>query len=326
MYFFFFLILINLLIFYKFFIISSKIGFFDKPDLKRKIHKTPIANIGGMIFFVSILLFIFYCVFNDKENFNFLFKLAPYFIIFIIIGLVDDKINLNPNLKLLLFSVVIFFLILNNEIFLIKDLKFIIFEKEIGLSFLSYIFTIIAFLAFINSMNMFDGINLQSSFYMAFLCIVFISKNFLSELFIIILIPLFFFSLLNYKNRCFLGNNGTYSLSFLFSCIFIFSYNEGVIFYPEEILLIMILPGIEMIRLTIMRLAKGRHPFKGDKNHLHHYLLKKYGNSKAVIISTILSTSPYLSLIFFKDYILYVIIFSIFGYFSIIKMLERNFK
>ena len=279
-----------------------------------------------MIFFVSILLFIFYCVFNDKENFNFLFKLAPYFIIFIIIGLVDDKINLNPNLKLLLFSVVIFFLILNNEIFLIKDLKFIIFEKEIGLSFLSYIFTIIAFLAFINSMNMFDGINLQSSFYMAFLCIVFISKNFLSELFIIILIPLFFFSLLNYKNRCFLGNNGTYSLSFLFSCIFIFSYNEGVIFYPEEILLIMILPGIEMIRLTIMRLAKGRHPFKGDKNHLHHYLLRKYGNSKAVIISTILSTSPYLSLIFFKDYILYVIIFSIFGYFSIIKMLERNFK
>ena len=279
-----------------------------------------------MIFFVSILLFIFYCVFNDKENFNFLFKLAPYFIIFIIIGLVDDKINLNPNLKLLLFSVVIFFLILNNEIFLIKDLKFIIFEKEIGLSFLSYIFTIIAFLAFINSMNMFDGINLQSSFYMAFLCIVFISKNFLSELFIIILIPLFFFSLLNYKNRCFLGNNGTYSLSFLFSCIFIFSYNEGVIFYPEEILLIMILPGIEMIRLTIMRLAKGRHPFKGDKNHLHHYLLGKYGNSKAVIISTILSTSPYLSLIFFKDYILYVIIFSIFGYFSIIKMLERNFK
>ena len=279
-----------------------------------------------MIFFVSILLFIFYCVFNDKENFNFLFKLAPYFIIFIIIGLVDDKINLNPNLKLLLFSVVIFFLILNNEIFLIKDLKFIIFEKEIGLSFLSYIFTIIAFLAFINSMNMFDGINLQSSFYMAFLCIVFISKNFLSELFIIILIPLFFFSLLNYKNRCFLGNNGTYSLSFLFSCIFIFSYNEGVIFYPEEILLIMILPGIEMIRLTIMRLTKGRHPFKGDKNHLHHYLLRKYGNSKAVIISTILSTSPYLSLIFFKDYILYVIIFSIFGYFSIIKMLERNFK
>ena len=279
-----------------------------------------------MIFFVSILLFIFYCVFNDKENFNFLFKLAPYFIIFIIIGLVDDKINLNPNLKLLLFSVVIFFLILNNEIFLIKDLKFIIFEKEIGLSFLSYIFTIIAFLAFINSMNMFDGINLQSSFYMAFLCIVFISKNFLSELFIIILIPLFFFSLLNYKNRCFLGNNGTYSLSFLFSCIFIFSYNEGVIFYPEEILLIMILPGIEMIRLTIMRLTKGRHPFKGDKNHLHHYLLRKYGNSKAVIISTILSTTPYLSLIFFKDYILYVIIFSIFGYFSIIKMLERNFK
>ncbi len=279
-----------------------------------------------MIFFVSILLFIFYCVFNDKENFNFLFKLAPYFIIFIIIGLVDDKINLNPNLKLLLFSVVIFFLILNNEIFLIKDLKFIIFEKEIGLSFLSYIFTIIAFLAFINSMNMFDGINLQSSFYMAFLCIVFISKNFLSELFIIILIPLFFFSLLNYKSRCFLGNNGTYSLSFLFSCIFIFSYNEGVIFYPEEIFLIMILPGIEMIRLTIMRLTKGRHPFKGDKNHLHHYLLRKYGNSKAVIISTILSTTPYLSLIFFKDYILYVIIFSIFGYFSIIKMLERNFK
>ena len=77
-----------------------------------------------------------------------------------------------------------------------------------------------------------------------------------------------------------------------------------------------------------MRLTKGRHLcLKPDRNHLHHYLLRFYGNSKAVIISTILSTTPYLSLIFFKDYILYVIIFSIFGYFSIIKMyMERNFK
>ena len=38
----------------------------------------------------------------------------------------------------------------------------------------------------------------------------------------------------------------------------------------------MIIPGIDLIRLFITRILKVSHPFKPDRNHLHHILLRKY--------------------------------------------------
>ena len=203
---------------------------------------------------------------------------------------------------------------MTNSDYLIKSLKFSFLAGEINFSYLSYAFTIICFLAFINSVNMFDGINLQSSFYISFISLVFISKNYLNEFFIVILISIFFFSLLNYKNKCFLGNNGTYFLSFIISCIFIYSYNNDKILYPEEIFLIMFLPGLELIRLTISRSLKKKHPFKADKNHIHHLLLVKYNFNKTILISCSMASTPYLTSIFFQDYLIYVSTFYIILY------------
>ena len=36
----------------------------------------------------------------------------------------------------------------------------------------------------------------------------------------------------------------------------------------------MLIPGIDMIRLTFLRVLKGNHPFKADNNHIHHILGK----------------------------------------------------
>ena len=130
------------------------------------------------------------------------------------------------------------------------------FDEKIEFGKTSSIFTIFCFLAFINSINMFDGINLHTSIYVLFVLIIFLLKNEFVNLSVSILIPILFFSYLNYKNKCFIGNNGTYLLSFIFSCLFITSYNKSFLFLPEEIFLIMFLPGIELIRLTFSRILK----------------------------------------------------------------------
>ena len=38
----------------------------------------------------------------------------------------------------------------------------------------------------------------------------------------------------------------------------------------------MAVPGLDMFRLFCIRIINGKNPFKADKKHLRHLLLKKY--------------------------------------------------
>ena len=81
---------------------------------------------------------------------------------------------------------------------------------------------------------------------------------------------------MNYKNYLFLGDSGIYLLSSIASFIFINEYNVfKTILYADEIFVLMMVPGVDMIRLVIFRVLKRKNPFKGDRNHLHHLLTKK---------------------------------------------------
>lgn len=319
---FFFLIIVNLFLFFNFKKISNKLGLFDKPDLNRKIHTEPVANIGGILIFLNIIIILIY-QFYTGYNKTILFDLFPYLTLMFVIGLLDDRIDLQPNLKLFLFLIVILLLVIQNQLYLITFLKFSFMDSNLELGVVSYIFTIFCFLAFINAINMFDGINLHSSIYIIFVLILFLLKNFYIQLCVSILIPTLFFSILNYKNRCFIGNNGTYLVSFIFSCLFISSYNTSMLFLPEEIFLIMFLPGMELIRLTFSRLSKKKHPFKGDKNHIHHLLLKKYSYNKTIFLSSLLVVTPYLTSKIINNHFLIVILTFSFVYIYFIFYLKK---
>jgi UDP-GlcNAc:undecaprenyl-phosphate GlcNAc-1-phosphate transferase len=320
-----FLIILNIIIFINFEKLSKKLNFFDEPNSKRKIHYKPVANIGGIIIFINIVALVIYQIFIQQEK-TYLLILLPFISLILLIGLIDDRKDLNPNLKILLFTVIIFILIFQNKNYLITNLQMSFLEKKIEFGIISYFFTIFCFLAFINSINMFDGINLHTSIYASFVVIIFLLKNQFVDLCVAILIPILFFTYFNYKNRCFIGNNGTYLLSFIFSCLFISSYNKSYLFLPEEIFLIMFLPGVELIRLTFSRLLKKKHPFKADKNHVHHLLLHKYSFKKTILISSFFVLMPYLiAQIFNNNYLIIISIF-ILAYFYLIYFLKKNIK
>lgn len=324
------IVIMNLFILYSFNFVSKKINLFDKPDSNRKIHLTPIANIGGLIIFIN---FIFFSLFSNIQHeilVTFSNQILIFCFMFLCVGVFDDKKNLNANFKLIIFLTLTTILLIFNDNFFITNLKFSFYEKELSLhsySF-SFIFSVICFLAFINAVNMFDGINLQCGLYFLFVSTIFLSKGLYTDLYSTLIIGLIFFIYLNKKNLCFLGNNGTYFISFLFSCSFIYSYNSSNSFFVDEIFLIMIIPGLEMIRLTISRIVNKKHPFKADKNHLHHYLLNKYNLNKAVMISFIMFTSPYLFYLIIPDYSLLIISVSTLIYFYIIIKLKKlvNFE
>ena len=323
-----FLVILNLIFLYFFENFSKQIALFDKPDGVRKLHKKKVSNIGGFIFFINLLGIVLYLNFFNSSGLNFFLNIKQFNLffffscIFFVIGYLDDKYNLNPNIKLILFIIVIYFFLFTFPNWIIKSLNFSFYKNSINIQEISYFFTILAFLLFINSFNMFDGINLQSVSYSIFILIIFYIKSNFNLFYMFLIFPLLIFFYLNYKNKCFLGDNGTLLLSFVFSFLFVDFHNNKKLLFADEIFLIMLIPGLDMLRLFIVRVIKGLNPFYPDRNHVHHLLIKKFGNKISLIILFSLILIPN---VFYQFYNLnfFIIVLSIFFYFYLIKILTK---
>ena len=277
-------IIINVLIFFYNERIAKLLKLYDKPDKIRKIHKSNVPLTGGIfvlsnIFIVIIFLFTdsFYLerieIFKHKQDLI-LFSLS--IMLFFLIGFFDDKYEISANKKFLIMIIFLIPIVIFSDDLLIEQIRLTFMDAKYILPLpISIFWTILCFLLFINAMNMFDGLNYQVGLFSIFICIFFVINNYYIILFIPIIIGLLNFLLLNHKNKAFLGDNGSYLLAFIFSYFFVKIYNQEAHIYSDYIVLIMIIPGIDLIRLFISRILKGYHPFKPDRNHLHHILLRK---------------------------------------------------
>ena len=325
-----FFILLNLLIVKNF----SKIKFFhfniDKPDNDRKLHPRPTALAGGQIIYLNILIYclflIFFEEFLEKEIFFPDIQSMNYFVLIssliFLIGFIDDKINLKANYKfIIIFAIIILFLFLDKNI-IINQIKFSFIEKVFFLNQFDIFFTVFCFLVYLNAFNMFDGINLQSSFYSLFIffCIIIFFTN--SLLINILVISLISFSYLNFKNKTFLGDSGSLLLAFIISYFFINLYNLNYIIYADKICLFMLIPGLDLIRLFTVRIFNKKNPLNSDRNHLHHILITRYSLEKTLLIILFLVSFPII-LDYFSIDIIHTIILTFFTY-SILIIYQKK--
>ena len=293
-------LIINFFIFKKYLKIGKFINIYDLPN-RRKIHKKKTPLIGGVILIINLLLLIILINFEYfkpiLQNYSFItFEDLKLYIIFalplFLIGLYDDKFDLNPNLKLFLLGIIIFLFLYFDNSSLIIDLKFSFFEKTIHTGKYSYLFTILCYLLFVNACNMFDGINLQSgSYFLIF--ILFISLVGQPSFFSIILISsLLNFLLLNKNGKIFMGDSGIYLYAFTLGFIAIKSYNANIIGDVDTIFILMMVPGIDMLRMFITRIINRKNPFRPDRHHIHHLLNFKYKYKKTILILNLLILIP----------------------------------
>ena len=91
-------------------------------------------------------------------------------------------------------------------------------------------------------------------------------------------------------------------------------------FYVEEIFLLFLIPGLDLVRLFSVRISNGKSPFLGDLNHLHHLLVDKFGYLKSLVIYLSLVNIPIYLYFFFNFLLIYLIILSSIMYFIIIKI------
>jgi UDP-GlcNAc:undecaprenyl-phosphate GlcNAc-1-phosphate transferase len=324
-----FVLLFNCFIFFNFSKISKSLNFFDKPDGNLKKHKHPVSLLGGSLILVNIYLITFFFNLFDLHDQLFAGQFFYIFIIlstfFYIVGCIDDFTNLSPNLKLLLiaFSFLVtayFFPEIN-----LKLIKISFLDKNYYFNSFSTLFLLLSFSLLSNAMNMFDGINLQLILFTIFVFMIFVIKGFFSLFFTILLICLCFLGILNYKNKIFLGDSGSYLLSSIIGCTFIYQYNYfDNYLYGDEIFIILLIPSIDMLRLFVVRSLNKKNPFKGDLNHFHHIVNNYFRNKNLTVVFTILMcVMPSLLLIInVKTY--YIFIISVIVYISIITYFKKK--
>ena len=266
---------------------------YDAPDNLRKLHTNKIALTGGILIFLNLILVKIYLLLNiDNINFISVFKNEIDFFIFAIaviliflLGFFDDKFEISANLKFIIMLCISSLVIILSDDLLIKTVKLSFLSNNFELSYpISFMWTMICFMLFLNALNMFDGINYQVSLYSIFICSFFILINYFSILFILIMISLIFFIYLNHKNKAFLGDSGSYLLAFLFSYFFVKLYNQTELIFSDQIVLFMLIPGLDLMRLFIIRIYNKRSPFFPDRKHFHHLLMSKYSLKKVNLI------------------------------------------
>ena len=336
--FFLILILINLYIFfnYKTFIniIMLKFDILDHPNTKLKQHLKSTPLFGGIWIYINLLFFfVYFFIFRDNLEiyslFNNYINAIVIFIFFtgiFCVGFYDDVYNLDSNKKLFFFSfLIVCFLLLVPEL-LIQSLQFTYkdLNLNIGLRNFSFLFTVLCVVALINAINMLDGIDGQVALYSFFFLVIFqifIYQD-LSIFLVTLGISLLFFFILNIRGKIFLGNSGSYLLGFIFSFLFLSEYKNDNISI-NFILMFVILPALELLRVCLNRIINGKNPFKGDRDHLHHLLLKRFNKSQSIIIFQIIFIIPFI-LYYFGLNKISALIFSLITYLILVVFLKKT--
>ena len=315
-----------LLLFLFFNQITKYINYYDYPDNSRKIHKKPISKLAGIItFFICLNIFIFEYLNQNWSN-KFLLLVIFTLIFIFLLNLLDDYKNISANFRLISTAIVLYFLFSINNNFSVNELYFGFFNKSIYLNQGSILFSILCVLLLSNAINLIDGFNgISLTHFILWFILIFNENIFDIHFYLINLVFLIFLLAINLKNISFIGNSGSACIGFFISVLVINSYHTGHINSVENIFLIFLIPGIDMFRLFVIRIASKKNPFEADKQHLHHYIMKKFKNKNVLPLYLSISFSPILAgYLLDPKYHLYLIISCIVIYFIIINILKKK--
>ncbi len=276
----------------------------DHKNLTNK-HKVPIT--GGILIILSLIFLFLEINYINKFLFTLIFLL----------GLLSDTNKLSsPKVRFYIQILIIIIYLILNETY-INEIKIYYVDNHILKFFLfKIIFTLFCLLVLINGSNFIDGVNTLNSgyYFIVFLNILFISQNDLIFLetynLKILLIVLSVFLLSNIFSKSFLGDSGSYILSFYAGVFLIDLFNQNSYISPYYIVILLWYPAFENLFTLTRRLIFEKNKIKvADNLHLHHllfkYLNKKFNNNMVNTYSGLIINSFNFIIIFIANNYIY---------------------
>ncbi len=271
--------------------IASLIRLLDYPS-KRKVHNNPKPIVGGLAIGIA---FIFSSSLFIPEA-----HLIGYYsgiIIVLIVGLLDDFKGLNCNIRFAMQILASLFIIFFSDVIL-KTVGDLLSTGPINLGIFAIPATIFCTVGVINAINMIDGIDGLAggiSFIALLSFTVLASLNSQMDLMLLSLAlsgAVAGFLRYNwYPSKLFIGDAGSLILGFSLAFLSIAITQENNTLVPPVVpLLVLAVPVVDTVTIMVKRMLKGKNPFKADKYHLHHILLR-FGFDKEIAERSILLLS-----------------------------------
>ncbi|WP_122820737.1 glycosyltransferase family 4 protein [Varibaculum vaginae] len=282
------------------------------PVRERDVHTMPIPRLGGIAMLFGLLgAFLiarqtpyFSRFYGDPQVWALVFGSIGI----TVLGMIDDIFDLNWWTKL------------SGQILVacavawqgIQIVSFPIFGMTIPSTKMSILVTVMIIVISTNAVNFVDGldglaagitlIGAGAFFIYSYLLIRLTNAqsyaSFAAMIGIVIVgVCLGFLTSNFYPAKIFMGDCGSMLLGFTTSCMFIVVTGQTdpaslgrSAFLPAAIpvllpIAVMILPFLDMLMAVIRRVARGQSPFKADRQHLHHRLLKMgHSHRRAVLV------------------------------------------
>lgn len=285
---------------------AKKFDLLDYPT-KRKKHKFPTPYIGGLVIGIGCLIILKF--FNLKENSQLQSLLLCSFLMSII-GLIDDKFQLNVVNKFILQSIPVL-IVISKKLF-INNLGTYEYFGLVSLGIFSVLITFLCVMFLMNAANYNDGVN--GNLILIFITFLFIIINFIdvnNSIYIILLllipisIVLFVFNCIVKKEfTLFLGDSGSLTIGFLISFICIYCALNNLIAYaliPWTINYLV----FEFISTNLSRIIRNKNVFNAGDDHMHYFLKKIFEKDYLVITIT--------NLIYLLNFLIGLVIFKMMG-------------
>ncbi len=263
--------------------LSDEKGLYDEPDGERKDHKNQIPALGGIAIFGGfVITTTFFLDFAQNPELGYAFSAIT---ILFFTGLKDDIIPLTPKKKFIA-------QLLSIAIIIFKcDIRLTNMYGVLGIEEISYFWSVllsgVTLLGIVNAFNLIDGINglagglaiiISSTFGVLFwqmnqqnLAIFAFALGGASAGFL----------MFNFRNKIFMGDTGSLTIGLIagiFSMKFIeLSHETNFLFKPTFApvfaFAVLIIPLFDTLRVISIRLVHRKSPFRGDRNHIHHFLI-----------------------------------------------------
>ena len=273
--------------------IAKKVGLVDKPNA-RKHHNGHVPLVGGVSVYLS--LWIIYVMQPQwLPDFNIYMVCAT---MLIVVGVLDDKLDL-PVMPRMALQALVASIMMYNGLYL-YSLGNILFGYELVLGVIGYGVTLLAVVGAINAFNMVDGIDgllgALSSVTFGALAVVFWlgSQDDMALWCLCLMVACLPYIMLNLgipwgrKFKVFMGDAGSTLIGFtVIWLLIIATQGEDAVMRPVTALWLIAVPLMDMLRVMMGRIRRGDSPFKPDREHLHHILLRVgFSGRQALLVMT----------------------------------------
>ncbi len=257
---------------------------YKEPEA-RDSHRRVTPPLGGIAIFSGLIFALL--LWTPNEYFSHFQALLSSFLIIFLVGVRDDIKAILPGKKLLGQLLAAAIVVFKGHVYF-KSFHGVLGMEEIPI-WAAYAFSVFTIILLINAFNLIDGINgLAGSVGTLFsLCIGFWLYLAGAEAESILAFSLagatLGFLIFNFRSKIFMGDTGSMLLGLVSAALLIrfLEWNDTL---PKENPLhiapapavavgLLILPLFDTLRVFVLRMLRGKSPFKADRTHLHHLLL-----------------------------------------------------